>query len=208
MYHPVVATPVWSPQRKLLGNLVPALGWLPLVAGGLIVISLTNDLLGLGLALVVAGNVVGWLLLNQFGLYQNAAMRRELERMLERRGESLTGKSYFVGFATPRYTGLVDAHEDVGFLVVQPEQLRFVSETRTVPILRLEVRRIRFRANVHSVLGLGRWICVEGVSGGKEFRLLVEPRQHRTMLANMMASRTMLRELQTWLEAKPAAKTA
>ena len=58
--------------------------------------------------------------------------------------------------------GLVDAHEDVGYLLFRGDELLFLSETRTIRILRSQVNSAQFRSNVHSLLGLGRWISIDG----------------------------------------------
>jgi hypothetical protein len=183
-----------------MGNLVPALFWLPPMIAGIAVMAVTAQILGLGLWLIVAATVLGWLSLNQFGGYMNGRMRRELERLLRSRGEDLSGERNFVGFATPRYASLLDAHEDVGFLKLLPDRIRFVSETRVVEVPRAEVRGVRYRMNVHSLVGLGRWVSIEGESGGKPIRLLLEPRDRGTMIGNLRTGTKLKAKLKRWMK--------
>lgn len=111
---------MWTTRRKVLGNLVPAIVWLIPAAYGLIVMATTRVLLGPGLALLAVSTVLGWLALNSFGLFENLQMQKELEQILKNRREEIPAESWFVGLTTPKYRGLLDAHEDVGFLQIQP----------------------------------------------------------------------------------------
>lgn len=132
-------------------------------------------------------------------------MERQLERILDAQGKKPNGEKIFVGFATPKYTSALDAHEDVGFLVIDPDNLRFLSETREVDIPRSSIKEVRTRPNVHTLLLLGRWVSVEGEMDGRPIRLLVEPRQHRTLLRNRGESRMLVKRLQVWAPSpKPA----
>jgi hypothetical protein len=190
---------VWTTQRKALGNFIPALFWLLPTAVGLGWMVIHSEIIGPGLNWVVGGTVIGWLALNQFGGITNGRLRRQLERILVARGDAKDVAGTFVGFATPRYSSLLDAHEDLGFLIPLPDRLRFVSETRTVEVLKSEVTKVRFRANVHTWVALGRWISIEGRSGGRPIRLLIEPRNRISMLGNLRSGGKLKRELQAWL---------
>jgi hypothetical protein len=152
---------------------------------------------GPGLYLILLGTLAGWISLNFFGLFQNRKMREELSKILDA-DRVLPADRLFVGFTTPKYTGLLDAHEDVGFLCFSAETLRFVSETRTVDVEKGNVKRVVFRPNVHSVLGLGRWVCVEGERKGTEIRMLLEPRERPTMLGNLRYGRRMRDKIESW----------
>jgi hypothetical protein len=161
-----------------------------------------GEVMGWGLAWLAVGTVVGWLATNFFGLYQNGRMRTQLERILRAGGEHLEHEKWFVGFATPRYSSTLDPHEDVGFLLLEDDRLRFVSETRAVEVLRTDVRHVRFRPNVHSLLLLGRWVSVEGKVGEKPIRLMVEPREKRTLLGNRRAGAQLRVHLAKWVNPK------
>ena len=153
------------------------------------------DPLGEPLRWMVVGTVAAWWFTNWFGLYQNRAMRGELKRLVR---EPIADTDEFVGFARPAFGSFTDAHEDVGYLCFGPDRIKFVSEQRVVQVFRIEVRSIHYRPNVHSVILLGRWIAIEGISDGQKIRLLIEPRKYATMFANLRYSRVLKRRLEEW----------
>jgi hypothetical protein len=183
----------------LYGNLIPLAFWLVLVLIGLRTILQTKELIGPGLAILAIATVVAWIVLNYTGLFQNALMREELAEILDAETDLPPG-SVFVGFSTPKYTGLLDAHEDVGFLCFTPSAIIFAGEQRTVELPRSSILRIRYRANVHSVLGLGRWISIEALANGSPVRMLVEPRERNSMLGNLRLSTKLVRSIETWVK--------
>jgi hypothetical protein len=193
-----VAATVWTSRRKWLGNLIPALFWLPPALAGLFQLLTKGQFIGTGLWLLILSTILGWLAVNQFGFFENGAMRRQLERILMAEERKLSSDSFFVGFASPTYSSMLDAHEDVGFLSVQADSLKFISESRTIEIFKSDVTEIRFRANVHSVIFLGRWISVEAKTGGKPIRLLIEPREKSTLLGNRIFGSKLLAHLRKW----------
>jgi len=194
----LVAATVWSSRRKWLGNIIPALFWLPPAVVGILLILIKGQLIGPGLWCLVTSTVLGWLAVNQFGFFENAKMRRHLERILETEQRDVKGEKVFAGFATPKYSSMLDAHEDVGFLRILPDRLAFVSETRSVEILKSDVVEVRFRPNVHSILGLGRWISVEGKVGDTSIRLLIEPRERTTLFGNRLYGKQLIAKLREW----------
>jgi hypothetical protein len=180
-----------------MGNLIPAFFWLPLATYGLYLMFQRHQIISQGIWCLVGATVVGWLSLNQFGFFQNAAMRRRLAEILNS-DEDLPKDRAFVGFASPRYTGVLDAHEDVGFLCFTPNALLFVGERRTVEMPRECVKSIRYRPNVHSLMGLGRWISVEGEASHHVVRMLVEPRERQTMLGNLRYGPKLKARIEAW----------
>ena len=172
---------------------------MPLATTGLIIVIRSGQFLGLGLWFLVAATVVGWFAVNQFGFFENDRMRRQLERILASQDRQLPEKRFFVGFASPKYSNILDAHEDVGFLCFEPNSISFISETRTLQLNRSDIKALRFRMNPHSVIFLGRWISIEAKLGGQEIRLQIEPRERRTLFGNRRFSMTLLKQLQAWL---------
>jgi hypothetical protein len=170
----------------------------PPLAYGLYWMVKHQEILGVGLWFVAAAPVLAWIALNFLGLFENGRMRRELVRELGAREEPVPADAVFVGFASPRFHGLLDAHEDVGFLVLKPDAVEFRSETRTVRLLRRDVVRVRFRFNVHTLVGLGRWVSIEGLAEKRPFRLLVEPREKSALLANLLSSRALRERVEAW----------
>ena len=160
-----------------------------------------GEIVGPGLWLLIAATILGWLAVNFWGLVENRKMKLQLSRILEARG-ILAKDAPFVGIATPRYSSMLDPHEEVGFLFFLPDRIEFVSETKTIELFRNQVRIIRFRANVHTLLGLGRWVSLEGVADGKPIRLMIEPRERPSLIGNLRRSKPLLMRLKRWLAEK------
>lgn len=193
VYHRPVATGVWTTGRKWLGNLVPFLVWLPFAAAGVGVVARDRAVTPLGLGLLALGTLAGWVALSLFGLWGNASMRRLLQARLKPQGEA-----WFVGFASPKFTGMLDAHEDVGFLILGKDELTFEGDSRRVELPKDCVVRVGFRPNVHTAVGLGRWVSVEGVVKGQPVRMLLEPRERNTMMGNLRLSGRLRRDIEGW----------
>lgn len=199
---PFVGSTVWTSARKWQGNLLPALFWLPPAAIGLWIMVDRREILGPGLYWIASATVLGWLGLNFFGGSPNRKMRTQLEEVLTRKGkDTLPSEREFVGYSRPDYSGLLDAHEDVGFLCFFPDRLVFISDTRNEEITKTEARTVRFRPNVHTIVGLGRWVSIEGERAGKPFRFLIEPRSKRTMWGNRAYSKSLQSRIDDWQKA-------
>jgi hypothetical protein len=174
---------IWTPRRQWLGNLIPASMSIPLVAAGSALILLTPST-GVGFVLATGGIVVGWAAINRFGLFENSKMRDEVEGLLRGARPRESAERVFVGLARPTFRSAVDPHEDVGFLLVHADRVEFFGESLRLVLARGQVHRVRFRPNVHSLLGLGRWVSIEGSVDGRPVRMLVEPRERETLLGN------------------------
>ena len=157
-----------------------------------------GEIIGLGLWLLIGATILGWLAVNFLGLFENQKMRRQVARILEARNIPV-GDAWFVGVATPRYSSLLDPHEEVGYLFLRSDKLEFVSETKTIELFKSQIQKVRYRANVHSLLGLGRWVSVEGTADGKPIRLLIEPRERQSILGNLLSSKTFKQRIRRWL---------
>lgn len=176
-----------------MGNVVPTLVFAPGFVAGLVLILKSGDPLGPGLWLLIGSFALGWIAVNAFGLSGNQAMRTELAARL---GLTASGGE-FVGFARPTYRSRIDPHEDVGFLVLGEEGLRFTGDTLTVDLSWTAVERVRLRPNIHTLLGLGGWISIEGNLEGTPVRMLVEPRNHNTLWANARERREFAKRIAT-----------
>ena len=198
---------VWTTGARWRGNLLPALVWLPLTALGAFLLSTGRIAMFPGILILTAGQIGGWLALNAWGMAGNRAMRNTLTRRYAKNLPAEPTDCWFVGAATPSYVGLLDPHQDVGFLVIEPDRLRFLGDSMAIDLERERVTQIRLRSNVHSVLGLGRWVSVEGQLDGKPIRLLIEPRTRRTLLANKADSKRLIARLRAWQkDASPGTK--
>ena len=200
---PEVAGKVWTTSRKWMGNILPTLFFLPLVTWGVVWMFQKDEIYGRGLLLVALGVLSGWIGLNLFGLFGNGFMKREMKRVLSARGVDFSDPHYFVGFATPRFASMLDAHEDLGYLFLRADSLEFVGEEHELKVPCNEISKVRFRPNVHTWVGLGRWICLEGVQAGTRFRMNVEPRERNFLMGNLLLSRSVKDRIWSYVRNAP-----
>jgi hypothetical protein len=190
---------VWTRGRKLMGNLIPMLIALPFGVAGIWLMLINRRIFGPEFWLVVAMPVVAWLAMNFLGLYQNSAMRKEIARKLKLGPPTDDTPRWFVGFSRPTYRGFLDPHEDVGFLFLMPDRIEFRGDASEAVLRRGEVGKVRFRSNIHTFVGLGRWISIEGNLGGKPVRMLVESRESSMLFSNLRSSAKIRDRLLEWL---------
>jgi hypothetical protein len=191
-------TKVWTSRRKWLGNLIPILFWLLPTVGGVIWTFRSPKIVGPGIWLLLSGQVFGWIALNFFGLFENGRIRRDSMRNLTKRRPPAPGPVVFVGCASSKHHSVLDAHEDVGFLAFGPHELEFIGDDKRVRILREQITEVRFLPNVHTIVGLGRWISIEATINGLPVRLLLEPRERNTLFGNLMLSGWLRGVIQDW----------
>ncbi len=192
---------IWSAGRKWAGNLIPALFALPPLAVGVGLLLKGQTLEGPGLVWIAASPALGWIAVNFFGLFQNGAMRREMES----RFKPLPPRRFFVGMARPRFGSALDAHEDLGFLCLHDGFLEFRGEAMQHRLSKAQIHAVRLRPNFHSLVLLGRWISIEASLGTRPVRLLVEPRERATMMGNFLLASRLCRYLKAWLAEGPSA---
>lgn len=168
----------WSTYRKLMSNLVPALVFVPVFAAGLFFFQ--QDRLWQSVGFFIASIVIGIFAVNLLGLFQNRRMHTELKPLIHGRAEP----SWFVGTGKPGGFGALDPHQDLGFLLLTQSAIEYIGESARYTIPYSEVVGVGYKMNAHSLLGLGRWVAIEGKHDGKPFMLLVEPRTHPTILQN------------------------
>jgi len=183
-----------------MGNLIPLLCMLPFALTGVVLMLRAHTVTPAGVALCLLSLVVGWVAVNQFGLFGNVRLRREVQRKVLAKAGRDASKGVFVGFARPSYVGLLDAHEDLGFLFFDSDGLEYLGEIHQVKLARKDILGVRFRGNVHSTLGLGRWVGIEAIHKGKRVRVLVEPREARTLLGNRKRGSRLRKEIVEWMK--------
>jgi hypothetical protein len=172
--------------------------WIVPTVAGVLWVFQSGKITGPGLWVLVAGQVLGWIALNIFGLFENGRIRRDSMRNLALRRPPAPGPVIFVGCASTKHQSMLDAHEDVGFLSFGPQELEFIGDEKRMRILREQIQKVHFQANVHSIVGLGRWISIEATINGLPVRLLLEPRERNTMFGNLMLSGWLRKVIEDW----------
>ncbi|MBS1718634.1 MAG: hypothetical protein JSS72_12980 [Armatimonadetes bacterium] len=190
---------IWTARRKLMGNLIPSLIWAPLTIYGLYLIRKTGVIFGPGFWFILAAQVLGLVAVNFFGLYDNQRMKQHMMREAEVLYPHLRGWMMFVGYAPDGYGNLLDPHKDVGILILTPDSIEFVGDSHLISLRRSQVLRVTYRANIHSLVGLGRWVTIEGRKDGKLFVLHFEPREAKTLLGDRRLSSNLKQKLENWL---------
>lgn len=152
----------------------------------------------LALGFWIATPAALWLGINFFALYQNQRIRSALLPKLRAMHPEEASHAVFVGFARPKSNTAVHLHEDVGWLLMLNTHLVFLGESLTFSIPKEHIRSIRFGFNWNSLLGLGRWIIIEGVEEGKRVQMRIEPREKRTLLGNRSYGKALSKRLNVW----------
>jgi hypothetical protein len=146
--------------------------------------------------------LIGWLAMNFWGLHRNQSLRRSLYARFKIARPDLDAPFWFVGIATPKYASLLDPHEDIGFVVLHPDRMEFFGDHLNLSIYKNDIFGLDFRPNPHSLVGLGRWVSIEGKVADSRIRLQMEPRERRTLLGNLFFSRTLSRRIEAWVKEK------
>jgi hypothetical protein len=196
---------VWTTWRKVVGNLLPLV-----LAGPVFYLAVQefshNGATALLMVWIGAFIAAAWVLLALLGFFGNGAMRREMGRRLHIERAFDKTPRFFVGFARPTYKSALDPHEDVGFLILHKDRIEFWGDEVKVSIDKRDVTGARFRANTHTIVGLGRWVSIEAVVGEKPVRLLVEPREKATLIGNFLFSKRLLSAVREWKSEGPPAE--
>ena len=189
---------VWTTGRQLVGNALPLVVTSPALF--LAARAWATDGLGNGVLIWGGVFVVGtWLATGLLAMVGNGSARRAVEARLNRARPLDKVGRWFVGAARPAHRGLLDPHEDVGFLLVYPDRLEFFGGHLELTMPRAEARRVRRAANPHTWLGLGGWVRIDGEHEGQPVALLVESREKATLFSNRAHNRVLERRLTRWL---------
>lgn len=159
----------------MLGNVIPLIGGLGALAIGYPLIQAWSFL---------PAWLIAYLLLNRFGFFENAKIRRELE------AQGLKGE--LVGLVFDRPAPLLDAHAEVGMLEFNKKRLLICTEDRAIEMIWNEVQEIKLTPNPHSLLGLGGWIKLIA-KGGQTLK--IESRAKETMLASRKETKRLCAQL-------------
>jgi len=190
--------PLWTTTRRVLGNIVPAVLCLPFFGLGIRAFQ-KGGLNPTTILYFVLFVIVGWLGVNLFGFWGNRSMRNQLKARLGRSVALQSSPHFYVGVARPQYKSAWDPHEDVGFLVLADHELLFVGETLEISIPKESITGFRFRPNIHTAVGIGRWISLEGAVADSTIRLLIEPREKDFVVGNWFFGKELKQRLEHWL---------
>lgn len=192
--------PVWTLRRQIMGNLVPLTLAGPMMGLGLWLMYRSGKTGGVGLGFVAASIVVGWVMLNFLGLFENALMKQQMAWRLSDSLKDLPSRRFFVGVATPNFRGLIDPHEDVGHLLIYPDRIDFRGEKMRVSILRSEITGFESKMNIHSLIALGGWVVIRAQRKGSPLELKIEMREKPYLRSNRGLNRLLLKRLRVWKE--------
>jgi hypothetical protein len=196
--------PVFTTSRKVIGNILPLVLASPFLVQAFRVFGSQGPSVAL-ILWICAFLVAAWVFLGLFGFIGTAAMRKEVGRRMHLDRAFDRSRKWFVGFARPSFRSALDPHEDVGFLILHPDRIEFWGSVHKVVLEKRDVTGVRFRSNTHTLVGLGRWISVEAVVVDKPVRLLVEPREKPTLIANFFFGKRLLQAIRSWKEEGPPA---
>lgn len=185
---------VWNLARQIPGNILPVLITLPFLILSLQEIARYGPSVK-GFAFGLAFFVVGWLAVNFLGLIGNSSLRKSIEMRFKDRYEYDTDEKYFVGFSRPGRHGLLDPHEDLGFLVFRERGLEYFGEGHQIELDWNQIYSVGKRPNIHSWLGLGGWVSIEANVGDKDVRLQIEPRVKATHFGNSRLRSQFIQEI-------------
>lgn len=192
---PLVSDRIWTPWRQIQANVVPMILSLPLLVAGVRIYRVDRPWDTTPLGLILAFPIVGWIAVNLTGLWSNQTMEAQLLRRLGRKYPSERMNMVFVGAAKPGFQGLLDPHQDVGFLIFHEDRLEYFGEKLSAEIPHDQLIQVCFRRNIHSALLLGRWIAIQYLDGGNQQELRIEPRKYLTLLGNRIYSKVLLKQL-------------
>lgn len=186
----------WSDFRKWMSNVLPLAACVPFPIAGYYFDSQGKALISI---ICYAATLPAlWLGINFLALFQNSQLKTALRRKLEAVHPEQMGKAVFAGFSRPNAASGIHLHEDVGWVMMDDDAIRFLGERSQYDLSKQMVKNVRFGANWNTLLGLGRWVIVEGTESGKRIQMRFEPRERPTMLANLFYGKTLLNRIREW----------
>jgi len=179
---------LWTFGAKLVPNLLPLFVGLPFWVGGIILAR--RGAVADAVEVAAFGLVICAVSLNWLGLIGNETLREKCLKRLNPPPGSL-----FVGISRPGFKNALDPHEDIGFLTFEAERLIVQGERIRVEIPRMQELRFGYAPNPHTLLGLGRWVTIDG---GPDFHIHIEPREERSLRANRTLGIQLIARLRKW----------
>jgi hypothetical protein len=133
----------------------------------------------------------------------NKGLRRQIENRFLAEKPETKGDKFFVGFSTPKYRDALDPHEDVGFLILGESDLEFYGGHLNFSFRRSSIQKVKFQANPHSFLFLGKFIRIEAEEDGSPVVVLVEARERKTLWGNRILTQQLRKQIQDYAQTPP-----
>lgn len=191
-----MAKRVWTLRRQILSNVLPIVPFCPFPF--LAVWLEAHGKMSMAVAVWVASPLILWASINFLGLFSNESLKRALKPLASSGGTEPAMRIWFVGFGMRGKRTVLHPHYDVGWLLLFSEELVFVGERERVFLKKAEITGIGFSPNIHTLLGLGRWVVIEGRTSQGRLRFFVEPREYRTLLGNLRLSKRLALDVRKW----------
>lgn len=187
---------VWSLRLQVLSNVLPVIPFFPFP---FIAVWLeSHGYMEVAVVVWVASPLVLWSSINFLALAFNESIKRRLKPLAFSMQSGPVMRTWFVGFALPHRRQMIHPHYDVGWLQLYSDEIVFVGERERTGLKKSEITGIGFSANIHTLLGLGRWMVIDGRTSTGRVRLLIEPRECRTLLGNLRLGKRMVAEIRRW----------
>lgn len=195
-HHPTGRPRFWTAAAKFKGNIMPLTVGAPFFAAGLIEFSRSHRIQGwfaIWMLLCIAACLIS---LNWLGLAGNRSMKSNFYALHSRQFLKGGDEWFFTGFAWRGFVSLFDPHQDIGALAIGNGRILFFGELFQAEAPIAWVRKVRRKANPHSMLGYGGFLEIEFENQGKTDFWLIELRTERSLRACRRATRKLEGELQ------------
>lgn len=180
---------------KWIGNLVPLPFFvIPVVYGyRLLTAGFRPD--PSGYTWIGIGFAAGWLAVALLGGLPNPWLRC---RLMAREAIQPVRGQWFVGCSPTGFKNALDPHQDIGILSLGFDEMTYVGDQSRWTMSRSEIKSIRFRPNVHTMLLLGGWLEIERQDGTALARVRVEPRSGIWVVSSLWLLPKLRRRIADW----------
>lgn len=188
---------VWTPARRASGTWVPGLV-MALYMSVVVALAYRHGVNKTVITLAACFPMIWWISTALLSQLANTPMRNALAKRFARAHGVIDSPWSFVGASTPTFKSVWDVHEDVGLLLLRPEELHFEGDSLDIRLKRDEIGRITRKRHGLTWFGLGTWIEIWPVDEGSGCLLRLESRQKATRLGNVWESHALATALHKW----------
>lgn len=175
----------WSHRAKWVGNIAPMAAGIPFFVIGFF-LALKDHHFGIpSLTWLLLGVLTPAVALNWLALVGNEALKSDFYARHSRAFiHDSTEQSLFFGAATEGFKSWLDPHEDIGFLTLSDRSIHFYGEKLHFEIKGMDIKGLGWKANPHSLLGLGGFISLTWSQGHEIKTTYLESRDKKSLSAN------------------------